>query len=646
MQLVSEDQVKDWASGASPLAAYREAIQSFGPKGLDDPSPLRVRRRLGIGPALGLAIETLLAEDPKTDAHALASIPLHSMARGIYLPLSGMTADAVGNLFGFQWQAPETDETALVQQFIDRDLGLSLPEKIGVLMGDPFGGQPSGVGFDSLVAVLARLTFLTTQDILTRLPRIGDMGLLFIEHTEAIRSDPPITAREALCALRGLPRISLRQRREVLLDLFGRAGRLERYLLYRLLRRRLATGLRFKMELIWRAVGQRYRCDPDRIINAAAIHDHLDLARIIETEGPEGLKRIVLRPLNPVVPALAGGQLEPSKASWPLWIERKYDGIRIMAHRQVDSRGQPLVALYTRRKRDWTMMLPELAQTISQLPVPGMILDGELHGEILTIDGLRQATVYDVYKAITNQDRSTVRFRYTAFDLLYLNGQDLTDLPLTERRLKLEQLFGPCASWPLPMPFGISDGQLARDHNQFKVLFQHFRNQGFEGAIAKKQDAPYQMGRRTSDWMKKKPEITLDLPITGAFWSGREDGQPNFGSFRLSARSQTDNSWREVCTVNALDAQTNQQLAERIMSGNLFTGRTLTHDSAQGKRAGFEVMPEIMVTVQFEGVVRDKGDSFSLRDPRIVAIRNEELTPDDADTAETIEGLYLRERLA
>jgi len=82
------------------------------------------------------------------------------------------------------------------------------------------------------------------------------------------------------------------------------------------------------------------------------------------------------------------------------------------------------------------------------------------------------------------------------------------------------------------------------------------------------------------------------------------------------------------------------------MSGNLFTGRTLTHDSAQGQRAGFEVMPEIMVTVQFEGVVRDKGDSFSLRDPRIVAIRNEELTPDDADTAETIEGLYLRERLA
>ena len=549
-------------------------------------------------------------------------------------------------LFGFIWTPPEIEETALVQQFIDRDLGLTLPEKIGVLMGDPFGGQPSGVGFDSLVTILSRLTFMPAGEILTRLPRVGDMGLLFIEATDSIRSDPPITAREAMCALRGLPRVSLRQRREVLLDLFGRAGRLERYMLYRLLRRRLATGLRFKMDLIWQAVGKRYSCNPDRITNAAAIHDHLDLARIIETEGAEGLKRIVLRPLNPVIPALAGGQLEPQKAQWPLWIERKYDGIRIMAHRQVDGHGQPMVALYTRRKRDWTMMLPELAGTVSQLPVPSMILDGELHGEILTIDGLRQATVYDVYKAITNQDRSTVRFRFTAFDLLYLNGQDLTGLPQTQRRQKLEQVFGPCAGWPLPMPFGISDGQMASDHSQFKVLFQHFRNQGFEGAIAKNQHAPYHMGRRTSDWMKKKPEITLDLPITGAYWSGREDGQPSFGSFRLSTRSEADGTWSEVCTVNALDAQTNQQLAHRIMSGNLFTGRTLTHDSAQGKRAGFEVIPEIMVTVQFEGVVRDKGDSFSLRDPRIVAVRNEELTPDDTDTAETIEGLYLRERLA
>ena len=239
-----------------------------------------------------------------------------------------------------------------------------------------------------------------------------------------------------------------------------------------------------------------------------------------------------------------------------------------------------------------------------------------------------------------------MRFRFTAFDLLYLNGEDLTTHPLTARRAKLEQFFGPCASWPLPMPFGISDGQLARDHSQFKVLFQHFRNQGYEGAIAKNQQAPYHMGRRTNDWLKKKPEITLDLPLTGAFWSGREGAQPDFGAFRIACRSEAEGRWIDVGTVASLDVQTNQQLAQRIIGGSLFTGRTLTHDSADGKRSGFELTPEIMVTIRFEGVLRGTGGSYSLRDPRIVAIRSEEMTPLDADTAETIEGLFLRERLA
>ena len=74
-----------------------------------------------------------------------------------------------------------------------------------------------------------------------------------------------------------------------------------------------------------------------------------------------------------------------------------------------------------------------LDATIKLLPCRTAVVDGELHGTLVDLEGgARPASVYDVYGAL--QGDRMLRLKYAAFDLLYLDGEDLTRLPLHERR--------------------------------------------------------------------------------------------------------------------------------------------------------------------------------------------------------------------
>ena len=78
-----------------------------------------------------------------------------------------------------------------------------------------------------------------------------------------------------------------------------------------------------------------------------------------------------------------------------------------------------------------------------------------------------------------------MNLKYAAFDLLYLNGQDVTGLPLGKRRALLQQLLTPVTMMPLAIPLSISEGQMAETKDDVNRLFHHFRAQGYEGIIAK-----------------------------------------------------------------------------------------------------------------------------------------------------------------
>lgn len=161
--------------------------------------------------------------------------------------------------------------------------------------------------------------------------------------------------------------------------------------------------------------------------------------------------------------------LTQERFTGPEWIfERKYDGIRLLAFRQGTS-----VNLYSRNRL--SQNIPPLADALGRLPTREVILDGEI-----------------------TWDRAG---GYHVFDILWLDGRDLTALPLDERRALL-------AALPLTSPLQRVE---AIDHPRPWDLAC---SEGWEGVIAKRRDAPYEH-RRSKHWLKMKCELTHDFVVGG-----------------------------------------------------------------------------------------------------------------------------------
>jgi len=151
------------------------------------------------------------------------------------------------------------------------------------------------------------------------------------------------------------------------------------------------------------------------------------------------------------------------------WVfERKFDGIRLLAYKRGDD-----VRLFSRNRLP--QHLPVVEQAIAKLPVSEVILDGEV-----TWDG---------------------RSGYHVFDILWLDGQPVTSLPLEDRRALLDKL-------PLQPPLRPVE-RLPDDKP-----WERAAREGWEGVIAKRRGSPYEH-RRSKHWMKMKCEASQELVVGG-----------------------------------------------------------------------------------------------------------------------------------
>ncbi|HEY1303530.1 MAG TPA: non-homologous end-joining DNA ligase [Vicinamibacterales bacterium] len=173
--------------------------------------------------------------------------------------------------------------------------------------------------------------------------------------------------------------------------------------------------------------------------------------------------------------------LTQERFTGPDWIfERKLDGIRLLAFKQGKA-----VTLYSRNRLE--QHNPAIAEAIADLPVKDAILDGEVTG---------------VWGPPTLRDADKGRrLAYHVFDLLWLNGRDLMELPLVERRDLLHAL-------PLHRPLervpALTDAE----------PWERARKEGWEGVIAKRRDSPYEH-RRSPHWLKMKVEASQELVVGG-----------------------------------------------------------------------------------------------------------------------------------
>jgi DNA ligase-1 len=639
MHVVGRDELRQWLS-ASDLG---DAVRGVGAQRVDTDY---LADTLGLPYHLGFVAQQLAADDDEEHLDQLASLPFYSLCRGLFVPLSVMSPDKTASLFGVVTEpAPNTaGRQELLQAFLAKDCGLSLGDKLAAVLGDPFRGKPGSFRRDSLIRLLMSVRMCSRRELLDRLTVVGDVAVLFSESRPTLKAEPPLTAAEVLITLRLFTRkgVGRTDKFRLLRSLLLRMGKLEAYFLAKLVLRS-GFGFDYQAQLIARVLAEHFGATPEAVAHAIALTDAFHVMEVLEEGGPEGLRSIRLQPLVPVRPALASGTTSQIK-QWPVWVERKYDGIRFMLHKSTDSHGSVLAGAYTRNRRDWLELVPGLDQTIRALPAKNVIVDGELYGTVLDHHGARPATVYELYGSLQGE-RRPVQMKFAAFDLCYLNGTDLTSLPLSERRKWLQQLVGPLANFPTPVPLTVAEGHMAQHKDDIARLYGHFRSQGYEGLIAKDLQGAYRLSQRDPTWLKRKPEITLDLVLLGAVFAvTSKQNAGMFGSYVIGARS-ADGGFTDVGDVAGVDRQRDAEIQAEIMREGLITGQRIERQSASGVRPGMDLRPHIVGTVRFEGIVKDPvSGELKLRDPKLVHIRADK-TALEADSVKDLEAIWLRDRM-
>jgi ATP-dependent DNA ligase len=164
------------------------------------------------------------------------------------------------------------------------------------------------------------------------------------------------------------------------------------------------------------------------------------------------------------------------------WLhEIKHDGFRVIARKQ-DTR----VRLYSRPGNDLTRRFPRITEAVARLKARTCILDGE--AVACAPDGI---ACFDLIRVWGNDEKVLLR----AFDLLELNGEDLRNDSLINRKAALHIAL-----------VGVRDGIELNDHMEHDdaaLVFQHACKLGFEGIVSKRKDSPYRSGR-SQDWIKLK----------------------------------------------------------------------------------------------------------------------------------------------
>ncbi|MFC6878454.1 non-homologous end-joining DNA ligase [Actinomadura yumaensis] len=216
----------------------------------------------------------------------------------------------------------------------------------------------------------------------------------------------------------------------------------------------------------------------------------------------------------PVRPMMADtGELPADAGRWGL--ELKWDGVRAIAYVSADG-----VRASGRKAGDVTARYPELSVLADLLPQHDVVLDGEV---VAFEDGRPSFERLQRRMHVQRPDQRLIRevpVRYVVFDLLFLDGHPLYDLPYADRRALLADL-DLAATGPVEVPPYLDGG----DSAQVKELIEFTREQRLEGVMAKRLDSPYRPGRRVEFWRKVKNFLTREVIVCG--WKpgrGRREG--------------------------------------------------------------------------------------------------------------------------
>ncbi|HEX3281911.1 MAG TPA: non-homologous end-joining DNA ligase, partial [Pyrinomonadaceae bacterium] len=211
-----------------------------------------------------------------------------------------------------------------------------------------------------------------------------------------------------------------------------------------------------------------------------------------------------------IAPQLA--TLVPDAPSGNDWLhELKFDGYRMVCHLL---RGKS--RFWSRNQKDWTEKFPNLSKALKALPATSAILDGE----VVVVDKAGRSSFQKLQQSMKG---GSATFVFQIFDLIYLDGYNLTRVPLKERKALLEELL---AGVEAKGPLRYSDHVVGNGDR----FFQQACAYGIEGIVSKLADSVYE-STRTRSWLKVKCTKRQEFVIAG--YTPSKKDFPGFGSLIL-----------------------------------------------------------------------------------------------------------------
>jgi bifunctional non-homologous end joining protein LigD len=239
------------------------------------------------------------------------------------------------------------------------------------------------------------------------------------------------------------------------------------------------------------------------------------------------------------------------------WVhEIKYDGYRIQIHK-----SDAGVRCFTRRGYDWAKRFPSLVVAAGQLQEHNVVLDGEV--VVVTEKGDTDYNALESYVSSKRADRDEHNLQFCAFDLLYLEGLDMRDVPLIERKKVLKELLSQLDKSPITYSEHLEEDGPA--------VFRGACDLEWEGIVSKLKDGRYRSGRNMA-WTKvtcrhRETFVIAGLAFKGSKFDGIYLGRRENGGLMYAGKVETGFTDQQVQRLKARAARfatREQPFAERI----------------------------------------------------------------------------------
>jgi DNA ligase 1 len=522
---------------------------------------------------------------------------------------------------------------AFLKELEDRELAVASNFVMGTVFPD--SETVLGVGPSILYEALARACGCTSDQIQETLRAKGDPGLVAYAVAEkrrplnlaAFGRTDALTITDVFERFVSISRVSGKRSQEAkvknLQFLFGEASPLEARYIARLAMEdlRIGVGEGVARDAIAKAFAQPaelvergYNLTND--IGFVAQHAKHDTLSSLNVTINHPIKMMLAQLMDTIPSALQ----EMGNAA----IEWKFDGARVQIHKEGEK-----VRIYSRRMENVTSSLPEISKaTIKQVKAKSAILDGEA---VATGDDGRPRPFQDILKRFRRKYdveklAAQIPLHLHLFDLIYLDGNSLIDLPLSERRQFLASIADP----------EIVASQVLTDNpEEAERIYNDALAAGHEGIMIKNPASVYAPGKRGKNWLKIKPVMeTLDLVVIGATWG--EGRRANFlGSYRLACADPDSGKLLDIGWVAT-------GLTDEVLSELTETFKDLI---LVQKGMEVELKPAVIFEVAYEEIQKSTNYSsgFALRFPRLVAVRDDK-SIEDADTLERVISIYRLQR--